>query len=442
MAGMFAPLRAGTAGALVLLLALATGCGGPGNEDGGSLDANHVHGSPTAAGDATAAADRWLCPMHPTYISDRKGSCPICGMDLVPAREFAGGEDSGVPGLAALQLSDEGIALAGVRTQPVTRGSLTAAVRAVGRVVPDETLVSSVQTRVGGWIESLAVEAVGQEVRAGQALLEIYSPELLAGQEELLRALAAQRAAKEAGREGRDAAFLADAARRRLELYGVPRSFIDQLEASGRPSPRVPLLCPATGVVTKREAFVGMRIEPGMPLFEVTDLARVWVVADFYENEARQLAAGMPVQVDLPSYPGMALPAVVDFVYPTLDEAARTQPVRVVLDNPFKVLRPGMYASVTLDIDRGESLIVPDDAVLDTGTRKIAFVALGEGRFTPREVAVGQRSGGRTQILSGLQEGDLVVVHANFLLDSESRLRAALAGGDAPPAGGHEGGHQ
>lgn len=403
-----------------------------------------------AAAETAAAGEKWLCPMHPTYVSDRKGTCPICGMDLVPAAQFAGGGRTGIPGMAEVELSPEGIALAGVRTTPAVRGSLASQVRTTGLVTADETRLASVQTRVGGWIERLAVNAVGQNVAAGQTLLEIYSPELLAGQEELLRAAAAQKAALLAApagspAAGADAAFLVEAARRRLLLFGVTAEFIDSVLADGRPSRTVPLPCPVGGVVTRREAFVGMRVEPGMELLQVADLSQVWVVADFYEYEAPWLAPGQPVTVELPFDPGVALPAAIDFVYPSVDPAARTQQARIVLANPFGLLRPGMYAAVTLELDRGQDLVIPDDAILDTGRRRIVFVSLSGGRFAPREVEVGARSGGRAQILSGLSEGDQVVIKANFLLDSESRIRASLAGpaGEAPaPAHDHPGGGQ
>ena len=296
----------------------------------------------------------------------------------------------------------------------------------MGLVTADQTRVSSVQTRVAGWIESLAVSAVGESVRRGEPLLSLYSPELLATQEELLRARAA-------GDE-----LLAEAARRRLELFGAPREFVARIEASGAAQRAVPLPAPVTGVITARLAYEGMQVAPGMALFEVADLSEVWIEARFYEYEASLVVAGAPVEVRLPHDPSVVLQGTLDHVYPTLDEASRTLAARVVLPNDFGLLRPGMYADVRLVVDRGAALVIPDDAILDTGERRIVFVHLGEGRFTPREVRVGVRSGGRAQILAGLAAGEDVVVRANFLLDSESRIRAALLGqGGEVPAGGH-----
>ncbi|MBK6899798.1 MAG: efflux RND transporter periplasmic adaptor subunit [bacterium] len=435
-------MRRATIPALALAIALAFAVAGCSGGEGGD---GHAHGEP-AATRAEAVAAKWLCPMHPTYVADRKGACPICGMDLVPAAEFAaqqGGGASDVPGMAAIELSDEAVRLAGVRTQPAMVEALGGEIRAVGLVAVDETRVRSVQTRVAGWIETLAVGAVGSRVTRGSPLLTIYSPELVASQQELLRAVAARAAAA-----GGDPQTLANAeslvasARRRLQLFEVPDGFVAKLEETGAPTRAVPLLSTATGVITERMAYEGLRVEPGMPLFQVTDLSEVWVEARFYENEAGLVAAGAPVEVRLPQDPGVVLTGEIDYVYPTLDDASRTLSARIVLANEFGLLRPGMYANVTLLVDRGEALVVPDDAILDTGERRLVFVSLGGGRFTPREVEVGVRSGGKAQILDGLAAGEQVVVHANFLLDSESRIRAALLGDAAAvPAGGHaEGG--
>lgn len=408
---------------LILLAVALAGCG-----DGG-----HDHATP-ATEQGAATAEKWLCPMHPTYIADRQGACPICGMDLVPATEFLaeqGGGASGVPGLAALELSDEAIRLAGVRTRPAAVETLTTRIRAVGLVTADEARVRSVQTRITGWIETLAVSAVGAPVRQGEPLLTIYSPELVASQEELLRAVAA------------GDRMLAESARRRLQLFDVAESFVARLESTGEVTRAVPLASPVTGVVTQRMAYEGMQVAPGMALFQVADLSEVWIEARFYESEASLVATGAAVEVRLPHDPSVVLQGTIDYIYPTLDDASRTLTARVVFANDFGLLRPGMYADVTLAVDRGEALVVPDDAILDTGERQLVFVSLGEGRFTPREVEVGTRSGGKAQILSGLAAGDDVVVKANFLLDSESRIRAALAGlGAETPTGGHAEGHQ
>lgn len=425
--------RAAVAAAVLLLAAIVGGV--TGGCRGGS------HGGAAADKPAAAAAARWLCPMHPTYTSDHPGSCPICGMDLVDAAKFAagqGGGAGGVPGLAALELDDHAVQLAGVRTEAAALRPLGRTIRAVGTVNVDQGKLHSVQARVSGWIETLAVDAVGARVNRGAPLLTIYSPELVATQEELLRARALAAATADPGaREGAQA--LADAARRRLRLQGVGDDFIAKLEQSGQVVRDVPLASPAGGIVMSRAARTGMAVEPGLELMEVADLSAVWLDARFYEYEARHVRAGQPVTVRLPNDPGTVLSGTIDYVYPTIDEATRTLSARVVLANDFGQLRPGMYADVLLDVDLGQALVIPDDAVLDSGLRQVVFVALGGGRFSPREVTVGERTGGLAQVLSGLEAGEQVVVKAAFLLDSESRIRSALLPPPGEPAaGGHD----
>ena len=437
-----APLVAGAVLlALTGLLGSIAGCreGSPRADAGADA---HDHGGQAEV--AATAPARWLCPMHPTYTSDRQGACPICGMDLVEAAAFAASQEGaagGLPGLAALELDDRSVQLAGVRTQAAVVQPLRRSIRALGTVVVDETRLHSVQSRVSGWIETLSVAAVGERVSRGGPLLTIYAPELVATQEELLRARALAAVATDAEtRTG--AAALAEASRRRLRLLGVADDFITKLEQGGEVSRVVPLRSPAGGVVTMREAYAGMAVEPGMELLQVADLSAVWLDARFYEYEAPHVTVGRPVTVSLPQEPGLSLPGVIDYVYPTLDEATRTLRARVVLENDFGNLRPGTYADVVLEVAQGDALVIPDDAILDTGSRQVVFVANGGGRFTPREVTVGDRSDGLAQIIDGLEAGEQVVVKAAFLLDSESRIRAALLPPPGEPAaGGHSAAH-
>lgn len=404
------------------LLLLLAGCGGGEQPAGGGEDAA---GGSDAAPHAPAAAAKWLCPMHPTYIVDHKAGCPICGMDLVPAAEFAaqqGGGASSVPGMAQVYLSGDAIRLAGVRTERAAVRPMESTIRTVGIVTADAARVRRVQAKVSGWVERLYVNTPGQAVRKGEPLLSIYSPELLSGQEELVLALAAA----ERGEGG--AALLVEAARERLRLLDVPGRLLQELEKTRRTERTVTLVAPAAGTVTGREVYEGMEIRPGMELLTVADFSTVWVDAQFYEVEARGLHAGQPATLRLPYDPSVALSGEIDFIYPYLDEATRTVRARLVLANDFGQLKPGMYVDVTVRIDQGEELAIPDNAILDTGERQIVFVHRGEGNFEPRAVEVGARSGGLAQIYEGLAEGEEVVVRANFLLDSESRIRAALAG--------------
>jgi RND family efflux transporter MFP subunit len=370
----------------------------------------------------------YYCPMHPEYTSDKPGTCPICNMSLVKNEREK--EEKTAP-KAASPAPDEGHRLAGVQTAVAERETLTRTTRAVGLVVADETRVRRVQTKVSGWVEKLHVSATGQPVRAGQPLLSLYSPQLLATQEEFLRARkSAERFGESSLPEVRQGgAELLAAARRRLELFDVPRSLIARLERTGQAERTVTLTAPVSGFVTGKEVFEGQEVQPGMDLFTVSDLSRVWVEADFYEIESRSLKIGQTAAVSLPNDPGVRLRGRVTLVYPTLDPQSRTLKARIEFANPGLVLKPGMYVDVTPDLETQEGVVIPDSAVLDTGVRQVVFVEKN-GDFVPREVRVGSRGDGKALILQGVEAGERVAVRANFLLDSEARLRDAVARGD------------
>lgn len=433
-------------------------------------------------------AEKYYCPMHPTYVSDEPGDCPICnmrlvpfernetaaktlaapaaapserrvlfyrnpmnpsatspvpmkdpmGMDYVPVYSDETGGDSGIPGLATVPVSEEGVRLGGVRTVAATIESVARTTRTVGLVTPDERSVRHVHTRIMGWVEKLYVNYTGQQVRAGQPVLAIYSPELLASQGELLRAKdAAGRFAgssiPEVRKGGQD---LVTAARQRLELFGVSPGFIAQVERSGQAQRTVTLTAPSSGFVTTKDVFEGQEVQPGMELFTLTELSHVWVEAEFYEYEAQLLRLGQPVEVHLPYDPGHVMRGEVGFIYPTLQPESRTLKVRIELANTDGHLKPGMYVDVITDFSGSRGVTVPDDAVIDTGARQVVFVERQPGTFEPREVRLGVRGQGRALVLSGVREGERVATRANFLLDSESRLRAAVASLQpaAPPA--------
>jgi RND family efflux transporter MFP subunit len=387
--------------------------------------------------------------MHPDYRSDRPGDCPICGMRLVllerrlldkkPVARPLVKQTGKVPELAPVEVTGEGVRLAGVQTAVAGRRSLTRTTRAAGVVVADETRVRRVQTKISGWVEKLYVSSTGQLVRAGQPLLTLYSPELLASQEEFLRAREAagrfaQSSLPEVRRGGEE---LLTAARRRLELFDVPAATIARLERTGAAERAVTLTAPVSGYVSGKQIFAGQQVQPGMDLLTVTDLARVWVEADFFEYESRDLRLGAKAVVSLPYDPGVRLTGRVAFVYPTVDPATRTLKARLEFPNPGLALKPGMYVDVTPEVETREGVVIPDSAVIDTGVRQVVFVLktgdqTGE-TFEPREVRTGERAAGQVVVLSGVAAGERVAVRANFLLDSESRLRAAIASA-APPA--------
>jgi Cu(I)/Ag(I) efflux system membrane fusion protein len=328
------------------------------------------------------------------------------------------------------------VGLAGVRTGGASRETLAHETRTVGVVAADESRVRRVQTKIAGWVERLYVDTTGERVRVGQPVLALYSPELLASQEELLRAreAAARFAASSLPEVRRGGEDLVTAARRRLELFDVPPSFIAELERSGETKRTVTLVAPASGFVTTKAVFAGQQVQPGMELFTLTDLSQVWVEASFQEQEGRQLRVGETVEVHLQGEPGPPLTGTVALVAPALQLDTRTLPVRLQLANRDGRLRPGQYVDVVARLAAREGVTVPDDAVLGSGLREVVFVETAPGVFAPRQVAVGARAGGRALVVSGLAEGERVATRANFLIDSESRLRAAIAGMSAAPS--------
>jgi RND family efflux transporter MFP subunit len=391
-----------------------------------------------------AAAERKILfyrnPMNPKITSPVPMKDEM-GMDYVPVyAEEAAPAAGGVTGMATVEITSEGIHLSGVQTEPAVFERAARSVRTVGTVTADETRIRHVHTKIAGWVERLFVNFTGQLVRRGQPILSIYSQELLASQEEFLRAreTASKFAASELQEVRRGGEELLQSAEQRLRLFDVPEDFIAELKRTGQPKRAVTLLAPVSGFVTAKEVFEGQQIEPGMELFTITDLSRVWIEADFYEYEARALHIGQEAKVTLPYDPSRQLAGRVTYIYPTLNPESRTLGVRLEFQNPDFGLKPGMFANVELPLDATEGIVIPDSAVIDTGERQIVFVSLGGGRFEPREVKLGVRSSGKAQVLSGVAAGDQVVTRANFLLDSESQLRSAIAGAGAAakPTGG------
>jgi Cu(I)/Ag(I) efflux system membrane fusion protein len=302
--------------------------------------------------------------------------------------------------------------------------------RAVGRVVADETRLRQVTTKIDGYVERLYANSVGEVVRRGQPLLEIYSPELLASQNEYLVALAARK--RTAGSSMASIAGygeeLVASSRRRLQLFDLSDDQIDRLERTGTPERVVTIYAPISGVITARNVAQGQKIASGMDLLEVVDLTRVWALASVYEYELPFVRVGQAATMTLSYIPGIHFDGTVSFIYPTVDPQTRTIQVRVEVPNPGLELKPDMFADVVLHADLGERLAVPDSAVLDTGTRSVAFVETGPGVFEPRELKIGLRLEDEYEVLEGLSEGEHIVVSGNFLIDSESKLKAALAG--------------
>ena len=359
----------------------------------------------------------YTCSMHPSVRLQEPGTCPICSMDLVPVTRQE--VETGVFTVDARRRQ-----LIGVRTVVVERRPVRIQIRTVGKIVYDETRLSDVSVKFRGWIGKLEVDSTGQRVRKGQTLFTLYSPELYSAQEEYLAALASQAVAAQTSAPER-ADYLVRAARQRLHLWDLRDWQIDQIAERGSPLEYIPIVSPANGFVIEKYVVAGAAVEPGMRLYRIAGLDRVWVEAEVYESELPLITVGQEAEVTLPYLPDKRFNGKVSFVYPYLDDATRTGRFRIELANENLDLRPDMYADVELEVDRGERLVVPEEAVLYAGPRRLVFLDLGEGRLRPQEVEVGVKSGDDYEVLAGLEEGDVVVRSGNFLIAAESRLRSA-----------------
>jgi multidrug efflux pump subunit AcrA (membrane-fusion protein) len=391
------------------LLALAPACDGP-------------PGAP--AGEHTEQL--WTCSMHPQVIQDRPGTCPICNMDLVKLDASA---DANV-----VEIAPGVVQQIGVQTAPVERTSVYRHIRTLGEVEVSEDEVSVVNLRFSGWVERLYVDRTGDEVSAGQVLFDIYSPELVSAQEDYLLAVRTQ---------GADAP-LTRSARRRLELWDVASRDIDRLVDAGEVRRTMPVRAPQSGFVLHKDLVEGARVGSGQDLYRIGNLKRIQVTAEVYEHDAAWVDVGQPAQMELTNLAGEVIEGHVAYIYPTLNARSRTLAVRLEFDNPGVRLKPGMFATVYIQYRRLDDVIaVPSEAIMRSGRRQLAFVALGDGRFEPREVTTGLQGDHRmTEVTAGLAEGEIVVVSSQFLIDSESQLQEALRkmrGGSAEaPADGHD----
>jgi Cu(I)/Ag(I) efflux system membrane fusion protein len=386
-------------------------------------------GGPTIApsGESKSGERKVLYYRNPMGLPD---TSPVpkkdpMGMDYIAVYE---GEDQGVPG--TVKVSADRIQMLGVRFEPISRRSLARSVRAVGTIEINERGQHTVAPKFEGWIEKLHVNTTGQGVARGQPLAEVYSPELLSAQREYL---IAYNATKSLGGAGADAQAgvqqLAGAALERLRNWDISEQQLQRLRETGEPRRTLTLTAPASGVVVKDPPVAGMRFMPGEPLFRIADLSRVWLIGDVFEQDLALVRVGTKATLAVSAFPDRTFPGEVTFIYPTLNAETRTARVRIELANPQGQLRPGMYGTVLIDAGpKREVLTVPDSAVIDSGTRQVVLVALGEGRFEPRDVKLGSRGDGFIEVLSGVKDGESVVTRANFLIDSESNLKAALSG--------------
>lgn len=366
----------------------------------------------------------WVAPMDPTYIRNEPGKSPM-GMDLVPVYE-----DDSQSG-STISVDPVTVQNMGVRTAPVVRGDLSRNIRTLGLIAYAEPMQYQVNLKVAGWVEKLYVNETGQQVKKGQPLLEIYSPELLTAQQELI--LAKENYDALAASPFSDivagAARLLDASRQRLSLWDISAAQVQQIEKSGQVQKRLTLKSPYSGIVSAKMVNEGMYIKPGMPLLEISDLQKIWVYADLYESEIPFVKVGQSARVTLPYVNAEPRHAQVSYLYPTIDVKTRTLKSRLEFDNNDLSLRPDMYVNVEIEAGRRHNVLsVPVTAVLNSGAEKRVFVARGDGKFEPRTIKTGmQGDDGRVEVLEGVVADERVVTSAQFMFDSESRLREAIA---------------
>ncbi|MGH8169605.1 MAG: FixH family protein [Steroidobacteraceae bacterium] len=341
------------------------------------------------------------------------------------------------PALGPVQLSPQRLQSIGVTTGEVESRLVDDRISTTGNVTVDETKLSYVQVRFSGYIQRVYVDSTYQQVKRGQPLFTIYSPDLVATEREYVLARQTQRRlARSADPEvSRDAASLVHAAAARLTQWGIPEREIRRLGSSGRAQQALEIDSPAAGYVTEREALPGKYADPGTRLYTIADLSTIWVFAQVFQNDLGRIKVGDPATLTVDTYPGRTFSGRVDFIYPQIDMTTRTARVRLKFANPDLKLVPGMFVNVSLEIPMGQHEVIPASGVLQTGTRQIVFVDHGDGRLEPREVELGARVGDDCIVLKGINVGERIVTSANFLIDSESQLQAALGSFAAPPPG-------
>jgi Cu(I)/Ag(I) efflux system membrane fusion protein len=335
-----------------------------------------------------------------------------------------------LPREQSMTLNPERLQAVGVKFELAKRRSLDRVIRTVGQVEIDERRLAQVNIKLEGWIDALFVNSTGERVTKGQKLFTLYSPELVATQTEYLLALKSQRTLGRSAfpEVAAGAESLLDVTRRRLRLWDITEDHLQDLERTGTVLRTLPIHAPQSGTVIKKVALAGMRVNPGDELYTIADLSHVWLLADIYEYELPFIKVGQTATVTLSYDPQTVLQGRIAFLYPTLDTQTRTAKVRFELANPREQLKPGMYANVEFKVPLGTRLVVPSDAILDSGERQLIFIHLGGGQLEWRAVKVGIRAGDWVEVLVGLKEDEHIVTSANFLLDSESQLKAAVSG--------------
>lgn len=391
----------------------------------------------------SAAAQKILYYRHPMGLPDTSPVPKKDAMDMDYIPVYEGGEDAPATTGKQIKISVEKVQKLGVKTEIATLRKLTQTVRAVGRIEPNERRVYTIAPKFEGWVETLHINAVGDVVKPGQPLFEVYSPELVSAQREYLIASKGVTAMHEAEPEAQSGMqALADSSLSRLKSWDINDSELQQLRKTGEVKRTLVYRSPAFGVVLEKPAVQGMRFMPGEMMYKIADLSTVWIMADVFEQDIALVKVGQAALVRLDAFPGREFKTRVAYIYPTLNEQTRTVAVRLEMSNVEALLRPGMYAQIELYAagEKIPAITVPDSAVIHSGQRTIILVELGAGRYEVRDVELGRHSDEYTEITHGIADGEKVVVSANFLIDAESNLKAVIGGfGTNPDAAGHKG---
>ncbi len=378
----------------------------------------------------------YTCPMHPQIVQNHPGNCPICGMRLVPVRKEdkkgSGISVSGIEGLSSVNISPDMQTRLGIAFEKAVVRNIFKDIHTTARILPDETRQFKVSVKVNGWVEKLFVNQTGQYVRRGAPLLLLYSPELLSAQQEYLSALKAARKLSD-GQSGdeliaKSVDEIVQAARERLRLFDISDGQVARIEKTGRAERALIIHSPSSGFVLEKNVFPGQKVMMNDVLMSIIDLTRVWGESDIFENDIPYIKTGMPVEVTLPNWPGKVFRGRISFLEPVLNPETRALKARLEISNGDLSLRPNMFGEAKIAVSLGKRLAIPENAVMRTGMKDYVFVKKNEeGDIAPVEVKVGVRtSDGFFEIVSGLKGGEMVVSAANFLLDSESSLKAAL----------------
>lgn len=403
--------------------------------DGMDLVPQYAEDNASESASATSASEPgderkilfWYDPMHPAYKADKPGIAPDCGMQLVP--KYADDETARMS-VGTIKIAPDKQQLIGVRTATVARQSLVRSVRTTGQLTGDETKLAHVHVKVTGYIDKVYVDYVGQLVNKGQPLFTLYSPDLVATEEEYL---IAKRGAKDLGKSqfpevSQGSESLLRSTRERLKLWDISDEQIKRLDETGEVTKTLTFYSPVSGFVTDRKAFPQTAITPDMDLYLITDLSTIWVNADVYEYEVPFVKVGQTADMQLSYYAGKTYAGKITYIYPTVDPVSRTVKVRIEFPNPNFDLKPQMFANVQLKINYGKQIEVPQEAIMDSGDKQYVFVVHNGGVFEPRVIQMGAKLEGNVVILSGLNAGESIVTSGNFLIDSESRLKSAMAG--------------